>query len=203
MHTLRVALAGRTLVLALAFSAAACGGTGDTAGDSQTAAVDPAATATADAGAASTAAGADTTAGADQEFLRMFADHHQGLIAMSQQAMERGSTEQVKAKAHELHQKQDAEQKEMLAMLQRDFGVSHQPSVMPSNQAMADSLSRRSGEDYDMAYNMNVIAHHREGIDMIDRMLPRLSNPQVRQMAERMRAEQQADIQELEGKMQH
>ena len=201
MHIPRVALAGRTLTLALALSAAACGGSDDAAGDSQTAAMD---TTAADAGAASTAApSADTTAGADQEFLRMMTDHHQGLIAMAQQAMERGTTEQVKTDAHQLHQKQDSEQKEMLAMLQRDFGVSHQPSIMPSNQAMADSLSRKSGADYDMTFHMNVIAHHREGIAMIDRFLPQLTNPQLRQMAERMRADQQKDIQEHEGKMQH
>ena len=88
-------------------------------------------------------------------------------------------------------------------MLQRDFGVAHQPSIMPSNQAMADSLSQKSGADYDMTFHMNVIAHHREGIAMIDRFLPQLTNPQVRQMAERMRADQQKDIQEHEGKMQH
>lgn len=34
----------------------------------------------------------------------------------------------------------------------------HQPAVMPSNRAMADSLSAEQGTDYDMAFRMHTIA---------------------------------------------
>jgi uncharacterized protein (DUF305 family) len=182
---------------------AACGGGGDDAG--QQASADSAAPAT-------TAPAADTSMGgiqhaaardADQEFARMMVDHHQGMIVMAQQAMERGSTDAVKNEAHQMHQKQETEQKELLALLQREYQDTHQPTVMPSNQAMADSLSAKQGADYDMAFRMHTIAHHREGIQMIDQFLPRLMRPELRSMAERMKADQQADIQKLEREMGH
>jgi uncharacterized protein (DUF305 family) len=140
---------------------------------------------------------------ADQEFARMMVDHHQGMIVMAQQAMERGSTEAVKTEAHGMHQKQETEQKELLALLQREYQDTHQPTVTPSNRAMADSISAKQGADYDMAFRMHTIAHHREAIQMVDQFLPRLTRPELRTMAERMKADQAAEIQKLEVGMGH
>lgn len=137
---------------------------------------------------------------ADQEFARMMADHHQAMIVMAQQAMERGSTEALKTEAHSMYQN---EQKELFALLQRGKQDTHQPTVMPSNRAMADSLSAKQGADYDMAFRMHTIGHHREGIQMIDQFLPRLTRPELRTMAERIKAGQSADIQKLDREMGH
>lgn len=168
--------------------------------------------ASADSAASAAAAPGDTSmAGmqhaaarnADQEFARMMVDHHRGMIVMAQQAMERGSTEAVKTQAHGMHQKQETEQKELLVLLQREYQDTHQPTVTPSNGAMADSLSAKQGSDYDMAFRMHTVMHHREGVQMIDQFLPRLTRPELRTMAERMKADQQADIQKLEREMGH
>ena len=70
-------------------------------------------------------------------------------------------------------------------------------------EAMASELEQKTGADYDMAFRMNVIQHHEEGIAMIDGFLPRLRRPDVRAMAERMKADQQKDIQDLRAKMQN
>ena len=196
----RTARWGSPLALALVLASSACGGSGD-GSDQAAAGGDTAATAAAQPAAPAADAGA-TQGGPDQQFLREMADHHEGMRRMAAEATQKGSAE-VKAAAAEMSQKQTAEQQEMLSMLQSQ-GVSHQPSMMSSNQAMVDSLVQApAGADFDMAFHMQVIAHHREGIAMIDRMLPQLTNPQVRQMAERMKADQQKDIQEHEGKMQH
>jgi uncharacterized protein (DUF305 family) len=180
---------------------AACGGGGDDAGQQSSA--DSAAPAT-------TAPPADTSGmqhaaarDADQEFARMMVDHHQGMIVMAQQAMERGRTEALKTEAHGMHQKQETEQKELLALLQREYQDTHQPTVTPSNRAMADSLSAKQGADYDMAFRMHTIAHHREAIQMVDQFLPRLARPELRTMAERMKADQGAEIQKLEREIGH
>lgn len=195
MHTARSIWTRRTCLIALTLIAAACGG-GDT--DEEMA-------------ADTTAMQPDTAAGsmvmtpaqdADQEFLREMTNHHQGLIVMAHEAVEKGGSE-VKTLAQTLDQKQDAEQEQMIGILQRDYSDTHQPMVMPKNQAMAVSLSQKSGADYDMAFQMNVVQHHREGIAMIDQYLPRLTRAEVRTMAETMKADQQKDIQEIEAKMGH
>jgi uncharacterized protein (DUF305 family) len=196
----RAAQWGSPFAFALVLLTAACGGS-DGGSDQAAAGSDTSAAATTDAGAPATDTGV-TAASADQQFLREMSDHHEGMKGMVAQATEKGSAE-VKASAAQMGQKQQAEQQEMLTLLQNE-GVSHQPSVMPGNQAMVDSLAKLpAGADFDMAFHMMVIDHHKEGIAMVDRFLPQLTNPQVRQIAERTKADQQKDIQEHEGKMQH
>lgn len=137
---------------------------------------------------------------ADQECLRMMSDHHEGLIRMASAAMTKGSNASVQADAHRLHTKQQDEQKQMIGMLQASYQETLTPMVMGSNMAMNDSLQARSGADYDKAFYGNVVRHHQEGIRMIDEFLPRLKNPELRQMAEKMKVDQQKEIQEFQGK---
>jgi uncharacterized protein (DUF305 family) len=46
-----------------------------------------------------------------------------------------------------------------------------------------------------------VVQHHREGIRMMDQFRPRVQAAEIRQMLDRMRSEQQREIQELEAKI--
>jgi uncharacterized protein (DUF305 family) len=140
-------------------------------------------------------------ADADHEFLRMMSDHHEGLEVMGADAMNRAVDDSVKTAAHNLHTKQAAQQDTMVAMIQRMYNEQHAPTIMPKNAAQADSLQQMSGADADRYFLRTTIAHHQEGIGMIDRFLPRFTKPEVRQMAERMREEQQRETQELQGKL--
>lgn len=197
----RAAQWGSPFALALVLLTAACGGS-EGGSDQAGAGSDTSAAATTDAVAPTADTGAATAGSADQQFLREMTNHHEGMKGMVAQATEKGNAE-IKASAAQMGQKQQAEQQEMLTLLQNE-GVSHQPTVIPGNQAMVDSLAKLpAGADFDMAFHMMVIDHHREGIAMVDRFLPQLTNPQVRQIAERTKADQQKDIQEHEGKMQH
>ena len=139
---------------------------------------------------------------ADHEFLRMMSDHHAGLEVMGADAMNRAVDDSVKSVAHNLHTKQAAQQDTMVAMIQRMYNEQHTPTIMPKNAAQADSLRQMSGADADRYFLRTTIAHHEEGIGMIDRFLPRFTKPEVRQMAEEMREEQQREIQELQRKLQ-
>lgn len=137
---------------------------------------------------------------ANHEFLRMMSDHHEGLIEMASAAMTKASTQQAQGDAHTLHTKQEEEQKRMIAMIQQSYGESLTPMGMPNNKRMNDSLQAKSGAEYDRAFYGNVARHHREGIGMIDQFLPRLTNADVRQMAVKMKADQQKEIPEMERK---
>ena len=57
-----------------------------------------------------------------------------------------------------------------------------------------------AGAEYDRAFYRHAIAHHRDGIRMTDDVLPRLTKPEVRQMAEKMKADQQKEITQFERK---
>ena len=100
---------------------------------------------------------------ADHEFLRMMADHHEGLVAMMGSAMTRASTATAKADATRLHHKQEQERDEMIAMIRKMYSESHQPTIMPDNKAMNDSLQAKAGAEYDRDMYRHVVMHHREG----------------------------------------
>lgn len=198
-----VALAGAVAVLAVACSKGDQSAT-DSAGG---AAATPAA---ATAGAGDTAKPMDHSAmanmnrppakDADDEFLRMMSDHHEGMIQMASAAMNKASNSTAQGDAHRLHTKQADEQKKMLDMAKSAYGDSIAPMVMPSNKAMMDALQAKSGADYDRTFYANVVAHHQEGIKMIDDMLPKLTKPDLKQMAEKMKADQQKEIAEFQVK---
>lgn len=146
---------------------------------------------------------AQATQSADQEFLRSLSDHHEGMIRMARIAEQKGSAS-VKQEAEKMDSSQVAEQKQMVSMLQQQYNDAYTPKLIPSNQAMVDSLqATNSGSDFDMAFMMNTIEHHRQGIQMIDEMLPRLQNPEIRSMAEKMKGEMQQGIQEMQQMMGH
>ena len=155
-----------------------------------------------DTAAAGAAGGMATMQAKDgnHEFLRMMSDHHEGLIQMATAAMDKASAQTTKDDAHMLHTKQAAERDTMVAMVQREYQEQHTPRPPAKNQAQADSLNALSGFEYDRAFYRLVVDHHREGIGMIDQHMSHLTNPVVRQMAEKMKADQQNEIAKFEQK---
>lgn len=166
-------------------------------------AVDTAATAPAAAAPDTAMAGMNRPApkDGDHEFLRMMADHHEGMIQMGMAAMTKASTPAAQGDAHTMHTAQLAEQKTMVEMVKASYGETLTPMLMPSNKAMVADLESKSGADYDRAFYTNVIAHHREGIRMVDEMTPKLANAEVQQMAAKMKADQQKEIAAMEKKV--
>jgi uncharacterized protein (DUF305 family) len=191
---LRLVLPRRVLAvpLALAFAVGGCARGGDTA-SSDTAAR------TADTSGQVGAQPAPAR-DADQEFLRKMADHHEGLIQMASQAMTKASSPTTQSDAHQLHQKQQQEIDRMLGMLRSAYGETYTPTVMSEHRAMIDSLQRESGTKYDRDFYGDLIIHHREALQMVDQFLPRLTRPDLRQMAEKMKADQTREIREFERK---
>lgn len=141
------------------------------------------------------------TGSADQQLLQEMADHHQGLIAMAQQAAGRGGKE-VRADAEMLAKKQQAELEHILGKLQSDFGSDHTPQIDPMSQKWLQELTEMSEADYDAEFRKRVMLHHQEGNRMGERYLPKLSNPALRAMVQRMHAEQSAEIGEHGQKIQ-
>jgi uncharacterized protein (DUF305 family) len=134
----------------------------------------------------------------NQSFLRMMSDHHQGLVVMSDSAMGKLGAS-VKADAQKVRTDQQKEIDHMLQMLRSDFKDSITPMIMPSNQTMISTVARASAGDADRVYYEQVIAHHREGIQMVDKMLPHLSG-MSKDMASTARTKQQKEITEFEKK---
>lgn len=137
----------------------------------------------------------------DVQFLRQMSDHHEGLVLIAEQAHTRAQDDSVRSVAENLHMKQAAERDSMVAMLSEMFSEQHAAQPMQKNRAQADSVSQMSGTEHDRYFLRTVIAHHQEGIRMIEQQMPGMTMDHVRMLAEKMRGDQQREIQELEGKL--
>ena len=146
-------------------------------------------------------AGMSMTGDADRDFLRMMTDHHKGLIAMAHESMEKGrGTTQSRADAGRLDGKQDREIEQMVKMLDANYHDPYEPKVPPADQAVVDSLQMHSGPAYAAEFYRRVVAHHRRAIAMVDEYLPKAVRADVKAMADKMKKDQMAEVQEFERK---
>lgn len=191
------------IVLPVALVVGACSGGGDNAStDTAGGTTAPAATSdTSMAGMDHSAMGMNRSAPRDsnQVFLRMMSDHHEGLFALVDTARPTlGAT--AKADAEKMVTMQKGEQDHMLQMLRADYRDSVTPMIMPSNRAMIQAVAGAGASDADRVFYQQVIAHHREAIQMAERLQPHLTG-MSRQMADKARTDQQREIAALEKKV--
>jgi uncharacterized protein (DUF305 family) len=144
---------------------------------------------------------ANMTGNADHDFLRMMADHHEGLVVMTQMTKNRKDVGTAAADAAKLDAAQSKQVAQMVTLLEKDFKDRYVPKVMPEHQAMVDDLKTKSGKDYERTFYRDIIKHHQEAIMMIDAYLPRAKNPMVKQMAETMKAIQTRQIADYQQKL--
>lgn len=142
---------------------------------------------------------ADTISNPDHQFLRMMSDHHEGLLLMAHDAERRGIT--VKAEARKFDKEQSAQINQMLGILKSRFKDDYTPRVGPDNQALADSLTQKSGAAFDTTFRENIIKHHQGALQMVAQYLPKLENPEVRQLAQNIKTTQTAEIAQLKREL--
>ena len=143
--------------------------------------------------------GMSMTGDPNRDFLRMMSDHHKALSAMAHEAVEKGQN--VKADAQRLDKIQDAELDTMVTMLAQQYKDDYTPKIMPMNQPMVDSVKKLSGAALDRTFRALVIQHHQEGIRMMDEFQPKVTDPKIKTMIQRMRADQTKDIEEFRRKL--
>ena len=186
------------LVTAFAFFAVACSSRDDTAADAN-------ASASADTSASATPLPDPNmqmamTGDPDHDFLRMMSDHHTGMIQMVHAAVEREDAPGIKADAQKVDQAQDAELESMMSMLEKDYKDAYAPMVAADSKQMMDDLATRKGKEYERAFYEHAVMHHEQGIKMIDDYLPKLTKPAIKQMAEKMKADQTKEVSEFKKK---
>ena len=136
----------------------------------------------------------------DRDFLRMMSDHHKGLVEMAHMTKEQKPASSAAADASKLDTKQDAELDKMQTMLEKTFKDPYTPRVSADNQAMIDQLRGKTGGDYARTFYQNIVKHHQQAVTMVDEYLPKSKNPTVKQMAEKMKADQTKEIAEFQKK---
>ncbi|OCL30888.1 DUF305 domain-containing protein [Tessaracoccus lapidicaptus] len=145
----------------------------------------------------------------DTTFAQMMIIHHEGAIEMSQLAIERAETPEVVALAERIAEAQGPEIEEMTAWLSAwgedvspgghggmDMGGMDMNGM--SQEEMMTQLDGMSGADFDQAFLEAMIAHHEGAIGMAEQQLAEGQNPDAVALAEKIIADQQTEITEMQ-----
>ena len=145
----------------------------------------------------------------DTTFAQMMIIHHEGAIEMSQLAIEQAETPEVVALAERIAEAQGPEIEEMTAWLSAwgedvspgghggmDMGGMDMNGM--SQEEMMTQLDGMSGADFDQAFLEAMIAHHEGAIGMSEQQLAEGQNPDALMLAEKIIADQQTEITEMQ-----
>lgn len=146
---------------------------------------------------------------ADTTFAQMMIVHHEGAIEMAELATERAENPDVVALAERIAQAQGPEIEEMTTWLNA-WGEDVEPmdhggmdmNGMDMNgmsqEEMMTHLEGLSGEEFDAAFLEGMIAHHEGAVEMAETELADGENPEELALAEKIIADQEAEITEME-----
>ena len=145
----------------------------------------------------------------DTTFAQMMIIHHEGAIAMSELAIERAESPEVVALAERISAAQGPEIDEMTAWLSAwgedvspddhggmDMGGMDMNGM--SQEEMMTQLDGLTGAEFDQAFLEAMIAHHEGAIGMSEQQLAEGQNPDAVALAEKIIADQQAEITEMQ-----
>ena len=143
---------------------------------------------------------------ADVAFLQMMYVHHAQAVDMAQLAPGRSQNQQLLALAANIAKAQAPEMTQMAAMLQ-SFGkpapstdtatMADMPGIMTPDQM--NTLKGLSGNDFDRMWLQMMIDHHTGAIAMSNTELASGTNPDAKNLAQRIIANQQPEIDQMRG----
>lgn len=138
---------------------------------------------------------------ADRRFLREMLDHHEGLIQLSHEAMQRFMTGPSKDRLSRFDIAQDREKQQMAEALGEIFKDNYSARPDPQHRGEIDSvLAVLPTDRFRDAIAKYIVHHNNEGIRMIDMAMPDLQRQRVRALARAMRAQMAHEIKELSAK---
>ncbi|GAA4892574.1 DUF305 domain-containing protein [Tessaracoccus lubricantis] len=145
---------------------------------------------------------------ADTSFAQMMIIHHEGAIEMAELAVDKAEAPEVVALAERIAAAQGPEIDEMTQWLgawgedvaaSDHSGMSHGGMDMDgmSQEEMMEWLSGLSGDEFDTAFLEGMIAHHEGAVEMAEAELDEGQNAEALALAEKIIADQEAEIAEM------
>jgi uncharacterized protein (DUF305 family) len=131
---------------------------------------------------------------AAHQFLRIMADHNQGIVEMAFLAVDRASRRATIEDARRIHDAHDRLRAELIQMIQSAYEERLVPEPTPAHSQRMDSLHLAKTEEFDREFYERALDHHRVWIRRIDELLPGLGSSDVSAFATRLRAELQREV---------
>jgi hypothetical protein len=136
------------------------------------------------------------SAGTDQQLLHEIADLDRGVALLAHETMHRAGTFPSKADAEKVDKQHDDEMDHVRAALKM-LNDSYAGKASHSDSATAGALGKQSGAAFDHGFRTDVSALDQREMQSIDKYLPQLTNPQIKTLAQRMRASAEQEMGQL------
>ena len=216
-HHTRLALAG--LLSAVALTAAACGGAGGGAGNTdhggmgkdgggeggKHTVMEGTEHSKVEGGSGGMASGMLMEDGrySDGRFIDAMVPHHRGAVEMAEVALENAEHEEIRRLSEDIVSTQEAEIRELKRIKQEEFGTSRVPMDMDPGQMegmgmTTDPQSLADEEPFDEAFIRAMIPHHRSAIQMANVALERSDNPRIEKLAGEIVRAQEREISQMQ-----
>jgi uncharacterized protein (DUF305 family) len=135
----------------------------------------------------------------DAEFAYLMAKHHRGGIEMAKLEESRGSSAEVKGLAAKIRkgQERDLPSLSQHGNKAKNDGMvaTHEKQMEKEHQATMAKLKSATGNALDEAFAAEMAKHHEKALDMIKQA--HLTDAKLKQMTDKMAAEQKQELQEL------
>jgi uncharacterized protein (DUF305 family) len=137
----------------------------------------------------------DRTGDTDRRFLEHLLDHYQGLEHLAERVRLSSSVSAARRDTWRFEgRNDDDERREAEALLRELYNERYLPRVPQEFRAAAAAIPGLPPEQQAQSLLEFVTQHHREDVARIDRILPALQHPQVRQLARELRRDQRRDL---------
>jgi uncharacterized protein (DUF305 family) len=134
----------------------------------------------------------------DVMFIDSMIEHHQGAIAMAQQAQKESQRPEIQQMAEMVIRDQQREVEQMQNLRKEWY-----PNVAPTTgmgMPMGDmQVSSDASIPFDQRFITAMIAHHEGAVEMAKEAQAKAEHPEIKQLAENIIAAQEKEIQEMQG----
>lgn len=135
----------------------------------------------------------------DADFAYLTAQHHRDGIEMSKLEESSGASAQVKSLAAKIRQGQERELPTLTQYGSKankgGMVAAHEKQMQQESQASMARLKAASGADLDRVFIDEMSKHHQKALEMVKEA--HLSDAKLKQLVDRMAAEQKREIEEL------
>ena len=133
----------------------------------------------------------------DAQFIDSMIEHHNGAIAMAEQALTESERPEIKELAQNIITSQRQEVEQMTAWREQWY-----PDLAPTGgmgMAMGDmELSSDTNQPFDQRFIAAMIGHHNGAISMAREALTKAEHPEIKQLAEAIIKAQEAEVAQMQ-----
>jgi uncharacterized protein (DUF305 family) len=135
-------------------------------------------------------------------FIDAMVPHHQGAIEMARVALKNAEHEAIKELSRNITSSQQAEIEELKSIKKEEYGTSEVPMEMSQEQMrgmgmMMNPERLAHSEPFDRAFIDAMIPHHQSAIEMAQVAYEKSENPRIKELAKNIVSAQQREIEQM------